>query len=118
MFGLHAYSDDPDWKGCWGDQPQFGTPVYVGIHTAPRPWIAMQGGPTFHFRIAAIEDVLAEASEAAGCLDARVGEGVSTAGLPARRPGRPAACHDRPDPCSTAVPDCGTTSAASSRPTP
>jgi dihydrofolate reductase len=79
MFGLHAFPDDPDWKGWWGDEPPFGTPVYVLTHTAPRPPIPMQGGTTFHFRKGAIEDVLAEASEAAGGLDVRVGGGVATA---------------------------------------
>jgi dihydrofolate reductase len=79
MFGLHAFADDPDWKGWWGEQPPFGCPVYVLTHTAPRPSIPMQGGTTFHFRSAAIEDVLGEASEAAGGLDVRVGGGVSTA---------------------------------------
>ena len=79
MFGLHAFPDDPDWKGWWGDQPPFGTPVYVLTHTAPRPSIQMQGGTTFHFRNAEIEDVLAEATEAANGLDVRVGGGVSTA---------------------------------------
>ena len=79
MFGLHTFPDDPDWKGWWGHQPPFGTPVYVLTHTAPRPSIPMQGGTTFHFRSTAIEDVLAEASEAAGSLDVRVGGGVSTA---------------------------------------
>jgi dihydrofolate reductase len=79
MFGLHTFPDDPDWKGWWGDQPPFGTPVYVLTHTAPRPSIPMQGGTTFHFRSTAIKDVLAEASEAAGGLDVRVGGGVSTA---------------------------------------
>ena len=39
----------------------------------------MQGGTTFHFRNAAIEEVLAEATEAAGGLDVRVGGGVGTA---------------------------------------
>jgi dihydrofolate reductase len=39
----------------------------------------MQGGTTFHFRSTAIEDVLAEATEAAGGLDVRVGGGVGTA---------------------------------------
>src|SRR5215218_7937829 len=66
MFGLHSFPDAPDWKGWWGDQPPFGTPVYVLTHTAPRPPIPMQGGTTFHFRSAAI-------------LDVRVGGGVSTA---------------------------------------
>jgi dihydrofolate reductase len=79
MFGLHAFPDDPDWKGWWGDQPPFGTPVYVLTHTAPRQAIPMQGGTTFHFRNTAIENVLAEATEAAGGLDVRVGGGVSTA---------------------------------------
>jgi len=79
MFGLHSFPDDPDWKGWWGDQPPFHTPVYVLTHTAPRPSIPMEGGTTFHFRSAAIEDVLAEATEAAGGLDVRVGGGYSTA---------------------------------------
>ena len=79
MFGLHAFPDDPDWKGWWDDTPPFGCPVYVLTHTAPRPSIPMQGGTTFHFRSTALEDVLAEATEAAGGLDVRVGGGVSTA---------------------------------------
>jgi dihydrofolate reductase len=79
MFGLHTFPDDASWKGWWGDQPPFGTPVYVLTHTAPRPSIPMDGGTTFHFRSAAIEDVLAEASEAAGGRDVRVGGGYSTA---------------------------------------
>ena len=79
MFGLHSFPDDPDWKGWWDDQPPFGTPVYVLTHTAPRRSIPMKGGTTFHFRNAAIEDVLAEATEAAGGLDVRVGGGVGTA---------------------------------------
>jgi dihydrofolate reductase len=79
MFGLHAHPDDPDWKGWWGDRPPFGCPVYVLTHTAPRPALPMAGGTTFHFRSGAVEDVLAEAVEAAGGLDVRVGGGVSTA---------------------------------------
>jgi dihydrofolate reductase len=79
MFGLHSFPDDPDWKGWWGDQPPFHHPVYVLTHTAPRPPIPMEGGTTFHFRSNAIEDVLAEATEAAGGQDVRVGGGISTA---------------------------------------
>ncbi|MDN5765415.1 MAG: dihydrofolate reductase family protein [Humibacillus sp.] len=79
MFGLHTFPDDPHWRGWWGDQPPFGIPVYVLTHTAPRPSIPMQGGTTFHFRNTAIEDVLAEATVAAGRSDVRVGGGVSTA---------------------------------------
>ncbi len=79
MFGLHTYPDDPDWKGWWGETPPFGTPVYVLTHTAPRPSIPMDGGTTFHFRGTTVEDVLAEATEAAGGLDVRVGGGYRTA---------------------------------------
>jgi len=31
-FGLHAFPDDPDWKGWWGDEPPFHTPVFVLTH--------------------------------------------------------------------------------------
>ncbi len=79
MFGLHSFPDDPDWKGWWGDEPPFGCPVYVLTHTAPRPSIPMQGGTTFHFRSGAIEEVLAEATAAAGDQDVRVGGGAGTA---------------------------------------
>jgi len=79
MFGFHSFPDDPDWKGWWGDRPPFRCPVYVLTSTAPRPSIPMEGGTTFHFRNSVIEDVLAEATEAAGGLDVRVGGGVGTA---------------------------------------
>ena len=79
MFGLHTFPDDPDWKGWWGDEPPFGMPVYVLTRTAPRPSMSMQGGTTFHFRNAAIEEVLAEARDSAGGLDVRVGGGIRTA---------------------------------------
>lgn len=79
MFGLHAFPDDPDWRGWWGERPPFRCPVYVLTGQAPRPEIPMAGGTTFHFRSGAIEDVLAEARSAAGGLDVRVGGGVGTA---------------------------------------
>lgn len=79
MFGLHSFPDDPDWQGWWEDEPPFEVPVYVLTHTAPRPPIAMANGTTFHFRSAAIEDVLAEATDAAQGADVRVGGGVGTA---------------------------------------
>jgi dihydrofolate reductase len=39
----------------------------------------MPGGTTFHFRSTSIQNVLAEATAAAGGLDVRVGGGVGTA---------------------------------------
>jgi dihydrofolate reductase len=79
MFGLHAHPDDPDWEGWWGDEPPFDMPVFVLTHTAPRPSIEKQGGTTFHFRSAPLEDVLAEAVAATDGQDVRIGGGVSTA---------------------------------------
>ncbi|WP_267616082.1 dihydrofolate reductase family protein [Gordonia bronchialis] len=79
MFGLHTFPADPDWKGWWGDEPPFGTPVYVLTHTAPRPSLPMAGGTVFHFRSGAVEDVLTEAAQAAGGRDVRVGGGIGTA---------------------------------------
>lgn len=79
MFGLHAFPDDPAWKGWWGDEPPFGCPVFVLTHTAPRPSIEMAGGTTFHFRRAAVAEVLTEATEAAGGRDVRISGGISTA---------------------------------------
>lgn len=78
MFGLHSFPDDPDWTGWWGDEPPFGTPVYVLTHSVPRPPITMAGGTTFHFRNASIEEVLAEATEAAKGQDVRIGGGIRT----------------------------------------
>jgi hypothetical protein len=39
---------DEEWKGWWGDDPVFHTPVFVLTHH-PRPTIEMKGGTTFHF---------------------------------------------------------------------
>jgi dihydrofolate reductase len=79
MFGFHAFPDDDNWKGWWGERPPFGTPVYVLTHRAPRPSIVMDGGTTFHFRDGTVEDVLDEARQAAGDRDVRIGGGYRTA---------------------------------------
>ncbi len=65
------------WKGWWGDDPVFHTPVFVLTHH-PRPSIEMQGGTTFHFIDATPSDALEVAREAAGGLDVRIGGGPST----------------------------------------
>lgn len=69
--------DDEEWKGWWGDNPPFHTPVYVLTHH-PRPSIEMQGGTTFHFIDANPAEALAVARESAGGLDVRIGGGPST----------------------------------------
>ena len=47
-FGPPGWQGDPEWKGWWGDDPPFHTPVFVLTHT-PREPVEMQGGTTFHF---------------------------------------------------------------------
>jgi len=78
MFGLHAFPDDPEWRGWWGDEPPFRVPVFVLTH-APRPSIEMAGGTTFHFRNTSPADALRQAVAVAGGKDVRVGGGASVA---------------------------------------
>jgi dihydrofolate reductase len=47
-FGYPGWHEDPAWKGWWGDEPPFHTPVFVLTHHT-RPPIEMKGGTTFHF---------------------------------------------------------------------
>lgn len=68
---------DEEWKGWWGDDPVFHTPVFVLTHH-PRPTLVMDGGTTFHFVDATPSEALAAAREAAGDLDVRIGGGVET----------------------------------------
>jgi dihydrofolate reductase len=68
---------DEEWKGWWGDNPVFHTPVFVLTHH-PRPSIKMEGGTTFHFIDATPAEALDAAREAAGGLDVRIGGGPST----------------------------------------
>jgi dihydrofolate reductase len=68
---------DKEWKGWWGDDPPFHTPVFVLTHN-PRPTITMQGGTTFHFIDATPAEALKVARKAAGGLDVRIGGGPST----------------------------------------
>lgn len=69
--------EDDEWKGWWGDDPPFHTPVYILTHH-PRPSIEMAGGTTFHFIDATPAEALALARDAAGGLDVRIGGGPST----------------------------------------
>ncbi len=77
MFGFHAFPDDPDWKGWWGDEPPFRVPVFVLTHRQ-RPSIEMSGGTTFHFVAESPREALERALAVAGDGDVRVGGGVRT----------------------------------------
>jgi dihydrofolate reductase len=68
---------DEEWKGWWGDEPPFHTPVFVLTHH-PRPSIEMKGGTTFYFIDASPAEALAAARQAAGGLDVRIGGGPAT----------------------------------------
>ncbi len=78
MFGpVRGKWKDDDWKGWWGDDPPYHTPVFVLTHHARKP-IAMQGGTTFHFVTDGARAALDRALDAAGGRDVRVGGGVAT----------------------------------------
>jgi dihydrofolate reductase len=65
---------DDEWRGWWGSNPPFHTPVFVLTHHA-RPSIEMEGDTVFHFVDASPQEALTLAQEAAGDLDVRIGGG-------------------------------------------
>ncbi|MCK2219948.1 dihydrofolate reductase family protein [Actinomadura sp. ATCC 31491] len=73
-FGPPGWQDDPGYRGAWGPNPPFHSPVFVLTHR-PRPSIEMRGGTTFHFLDASPADALKQARDAAGGLDVRLGGG-------------------------------------------
>jgi dihydrofolate reductase len=73
-FGPPGWQDDADYKGAWGVNPPFHTPVFVLTHR-PRPSIEMEGGTTFHFLDATPSEALEQAREAADGQDVRIGGG-------------------------------------------
>ena len=78
MFGppRGPWADD-QWKGWWGDNPPYHTPVFVLTHHA-RPPLEMAGGTIFHFVTDGIHAALQRAQHAAGALDVRLGGGPAT----------------------------------------
>lgn len=68
---------DEEWRGWWGDNPPFHTPVVVLTHHS-RPPLKMDGGTTFYFVDAAPADALEQARALAGDLDVRIGGGATT----------------------------------------
>ena len=73
-FGHPGWHEDPEWKGAWGPNPPFHTPVFVLTHHT-RPSIEMEGGTTFHFLDASPAEALETAREAADGQDVRIGGG-------------------------------------------
>jgi dihydrofolate reductase len=79
MFGggPGPWNEEEPWRGWWGDNPVFHTPVFV-LTNHPRESVPMEGGTTFHFVTDGIESAIAQAREAAGELDVSVAGGAST----------------------------------------
>ncbi|MEO8275054.1 MAG: dihydrofolate reductase family protein [Thermoanaerobaculia bacterium] len=78
MFGpVRGRWPDDTWKGWWGEEPPYRTPVFVLTHHERAP-LAMAGGTVFHFVTDGIESALAQAKAAAKDQDVRIGGGVAT----------------------------------------
>ena len=78
MFGpVRGPWKDESWKGWWGDNPPYHTPVFVLTHHARAP-LTMEGGTTFYFVTDGIEAALKKAKAAAEGKDVRIGGGVAT----------------------------------------
>jgi len=78
MFGpVRGPWPDETWRGWWGEEPPYHVPAFVLTHHA-RPPLEMQGGTTFHFVTAGIQEALRLARRAAGDKDVRIGGGAST----------------------------------------
>ena len=75
-FGYPGWHENPDWKGWWGPNPPFHTPVIVLTHHT-RPPIEMESGTTFHFLDASPAEALDAARELAGDQDVRLGGGAA-----------------------------------------
>ena len=78
MFGpVRGPWPDESWKGWWGDEPPYHTPVFVLTHY-PRPTLEFENGTSFHFVDGSPDEVLKQAQAAAGGKDVKVNGGVST----------------------------------------
>jgi dihydrofolate reductase len=78
MFGpVRGPWPDDTWKGWWGHNPPYHTPVFI-LTSHPRASITMSGGTTFHFVTDGIHSALERAVDAARGQDIRLGGGVAT----------------------------------------
>ena len=78
MFGpVRGPWGDSDWRGWWGDNPPFHTPVFVLTHHPLEP-LELDGGTTFFFVTEGIEAALERAFEAADGRDVAIGGGADT----------------------------------------
>jgi dihydrofolate reductase len=76
MFGGGEGSWDETWRGWWGDDPPYHTPVFVLTHHRRDP-LPMEGGTTFTFVTDGIGSALEQARAAAGDQDVAIAGGAS-----------------------------------------
>ena len=78
MFGpIRGPWPDESWRGWWGNNPPYHTPVFVLTHHK-RPPLEMEGGTVFHFVTEGIHVALERAQAVAEGQDIRLLGGVST----------------------------------------
>jgi dihydrofolate reductase len=77
MFGPIRGPWSTDWRGWWGDEPPYHSPVFVLTHYGHDP-IEMAGGTTFFFVTDGFTAALNRAKEVAGPSDIRIAGGAST----------------------------------------
>ncbi len=77
MFGggPGPWSENPPWRGWWGEDPPYHTPVFVLTHH-PREHLEMEGGTTFFFVTDGIESAFDQAKRAAGGKDVLLAGGA------------------------------------------
>jgi dihydrofolate reductase len=77
MFDHGRGEWDPDWRGWWGEDPPFHTPVFVLTHH-PREPLTMDGGTTFEFVTDGVASALQRARAVAADRDVSVAGGAQT----------------------------------------
>ncbi|WP_347956811.1 dihydrofolate reductase family protein [Gordonia aichiensis] len=83
IMGRHKFGPqngpwgDDDWRGWWGEEPPFRTPVVVLTHYERTP-ISFANGTVFHFLDADAETALSYARGLAGHGDVRLGGGPTS----------------------------------------
>src|SRR5215475_9652784 len=77
MFGPGRGEWDLGWRGWWGDEPPYHTPVFVLTHHARDP-LAMEGGTTFHFVTEGPDLALEQAKAVAEGKNVEIAGGAST----------------------------------------
>jgi len=78
MFGpIRGPWPDDTWRGWWGKNPPYHSPVFVLTHHK-RPSLEMEGGTVFHFVTDGIHAALDRARATAGQQDIRLLGGAAT----------------------------------------